>query len=573
MKFHSITSLVLSMGAGLSLFVGCDFEVPAIDATGGTGGGEGGTGGSSGSSSSSSSSGQGGGGTCQPGEVAVCAYDGPSVTMNVGTCKPSSQECTPNGTWASCEGQVLPVPEGCGGTTDINCDTRLPCTGEPIEAFSAGAQTAQDEAILAMATDAAYKGKDGATYGAGFRMATSVNQLFTNSRVLLWSRNADGVIDDWSNLFAFTSNGAQQNGAYATGVTIVPTTGHIVVVGNFFNGSLTIGNYDLGSTTSMNTFIVKFFPNGAVVDAQRIGGSNHVETRAVVTDNAGTTYVGGNYRGAPQIGAAMLPATTDDDAFIAAFNSDGTSWTRTLGGMAYQGVVAMASAGGSDVVVTMSIAGDTSITTPGGVQIFAAGINADILLSRLRGTDGFATWNAHVKTNDAMGNSLAIGAVAATSTKVALSGVFQGTVELNGQILSTADADSFIATFAANDGNFQDYLVLGGSGTQEVRGVAIDTFGDFVIAGAFTNSLPLGIPPLVASGQSDAFVAKLDANLDGKWSRKFGDDVSQSSTPVVIGGATGHIFAGGVFQGQLTGISPLLTSTGGLDAFMIELSN
>jgi hypothetical protein len=59
---------------------------------------------------------------CTPGATQAC-YQGAPGTLGIGPCKAGVQTCDPTGTkWGSCVGQVLPQPEVCGSTIDLNCD-------------------------------------------------------------------------------------------------------------------------------------------------------------------------------------------------------------------------------------------------------------------------------------------------------------------------------------------------------------------------------------------------------------------------------------------------------------------
>src|SRR5450432_3302412 len=58
---------------------------------------------------------------CSDGQTRAC-YDGPSGTLDVGTCKAGIQTCV-NNTWpATCPGEVLPGTEDCGTLADKNCN-------------------------------------------------------------------------------------------------------------------------------------------------------------------------------------------------------------------------------------------------------------------------------------------------------------------------------------------------------------------------------------------------------------------------------------------------------------------
>jgi hypothetical protein len=58
---------------------------------------------------------------CTNGQTRAC-YDGPSGTLDVGTCKAGTQTCA-NNTWPStCPGETLPGTEDCASPNDVNCN-------------------------------------------------------------------------------------------------------------------------------------------------------------------------------------------------------------------------------------------------------------------------------------------------------------------------------------------------------------------------------------------------------------------------------------------------------------------
>lgn len=58
---------------------------------------------------------------CQPGDFVQC-YSGDPATRGIGLCRPGVRTCLPDGTWSSCQGEVLPTDEICGDGLDNDCD-------------------------------------------------------------------------------------------------------------------------------------------------------------------------------------------------------------------------------------------------------------------------------------------------------------------------------------------------------------------------------------------------------------------------------------------------------------------
>jgi hypothetical protein len=75
---------------------------------------------------------------CENGETQRC-YSGTAGTAGIGACRPGTQTCEA-GAWGACMGEVLPVPEICGGQDD-DCDGRnddVPGQGEACAVGTGG---------------------------------------------------------------------------------------------------------------------------------------------------------------------------------------------------------------------------------------------------------------------------------------------------------------------------------------------------------------------------------------------------------------------------------------------------
>jgi len=68
-------------------------------------------------------------GACTNGAFTSC-YNGPAGTMGIGVCQSGTSTCV-NGSWGSCEGEVVPTNEVCGDDIDSDCDGQPSndCTG------------------------------------------------------------------------------------------------------------------------------------------------------------------------------------------------------------------------------------------------------------------------------------------------------------------------------------------------------------------------------------------------------------------------------------------------------------
>jgi hypothetical protein len=116
------------------------------------------------------------------------------------------------------------------------------------------------------------------------------------------------------------------------------------------------------------------------------------------------------------------------------------------------------------------------------------------------------------------------------------------------------------------------YAVAGGGGFAPPA-VAVDPSGNIFFAGFLTGQLDFGITTLVsASGDADAFVAKVDAAGTTLWAKKFGDPMKDQVINNARSDADGNVILVGFFQGSLDDLGIVVPpAAGGTDAFVIKL--
>jgi len=112
----------------------------------------------------------------------------------------------------------------------------------------------------------------------------------------------------------------------------------------------------------------------------------------------------------------------------------------------------------------------------------------------------------------------------------------------------------------------------GGFGLQTVTDIAVTPDGDLVVVGSFAGTIDFGGQPMASTGSSDIFVAKLKANGDHVWSKRFGDASSQRALTVAVD-STGAIYVGGYVFGSVDfGDTKILTSKGADDVFISKFN-
>lgn len=125
---------------------------------------------------------------------------------------------------------------------------------------------------------------------------------------------------------------------------------------------------------------------------------------------------------------------------------------------------------------------------------------------------------------------------------------------------------TFVASWFAN-GNLRFVKHFGSSNSTSTSGplgLAIDAADRIYLTGSFNGSISFGGNLLQATGtEADAFVAKLDANGEHLWSRRYGDGQLQRCITVQADPASGDAIVGCTYLGAIDfGTGPLLTDVG-----------
>ncbi|XXU99540.1 PE-PGRS family protein [Sorangium sp. So ce1153] len=161
---------------------------------------------------------------------------------------------------------------------------------------------------------------------------------------------------------------------------------------------------------------------------------------------------------------------------------------------------------------------------------------------------------------------------------ILLVGGFEAAINFGGEadeLLSEGRHDIFVVKLDAA-GEHVWSRRFGDAAEQYPFAVATDSSGNVVIAGEFEGTLNFGADPstaLVSAGRKDLFVAKLDADGNHLFSRRFGDALDQYATAVAVTGAD-EIVVLGVANGAINfGEEPgtALTGTGDANVVVAKL--
>jgi hypothetical protein len=419
-------------------------------------------------------------------------------------------------------------------------------------------------------------------------------------------------------------------GADAVDDLVTDPAGNVYVAGGFLV-SADLGGGVLTSAGLTDCFLAKYGPDGAHLMSKRFGDAQDQSAQAVALDGAGNIFLGGIFQGSIDFGGAAftLASAGNTDVFLAKLDATGAPlWAKGFGDLNQQTLHArgLAVDAAGDAVLSGSYQGSIDF---GGGPLTSAGGN-DVFLAKLDPSGG-QLW---AKSFGDGATQLSRGVALGPGGVVAITGVFQGSIDFGGGPLTSAGGkDVFVAVFDAAGGPLwskgygdaldQDGLALAFDGAGDLyvtgsfmgtigfggtplvavgastnvflaklgpmgahllsrrygdgappggnaRSVAVDGLGGVALGGDFAGSIDFGGGALVSAGSTDVFVTRLDPTWSPIFAQRFGNGTLQTGNAVAVD-ASHDVLLGGWFGGTITFGTQLLTSAGNSDAFVAKL--
>lgn len=152
---------------------------------------------------------------------------------------------------------------------------------------------------------------------------------------------------------------------------------------------------------------------------------------------------------------------------------------------------------------------------------------------------------------------------------IVIAGSFWGTVDFGGGTLTSAGANDFFIAKFGPDGTHIWSKRFGDATLQELSYVAVDASGNVIITGNFYGSVDFGGGALTSAGSSDIYAAKFGPDGSHLWSKRFGGSGPQSGWDVSAD-ASGNVLIAGRFYGTVDFGGGTLTSGGNDDIFVAK---
>ena len=346
----------------------------------------------------------------------------------------------------------------------------------------------------------------------------------------------------------------------------------------------TLNASQLASGGGDDAFVTKLNALGTRVYSTYLGGSSNDDGRGIAVDAAGTPYVSGATASTdfPTINAMQSASGGGTDTFVTQFNAGGVPvYSTYLGGsstdVSISGGIAVDAAG---VAYVTGWTNSTDFPTLNASQATNGGI-FDTFVTKLDPSQlpanqlVYSTYLGGSSSDQAFGGIAVDAAGAAYVSGVTLSTDFPTVNPL--QATLGGNQSAYVTQFnAAGARVYSTYL--GGSSTDDGRGIAVDAAGAVYVTGStFSTDFPtLNASQPTHAGDVDAFVTKLDPSQPPAsqlvYSTYLGGSTTDGGEGIALNAAREAYVTGVTASADFPTLNPIQPTTGGNDdAFVTKL--
>lgn len=351
--------------------------------------------------------------------------------------------------------------------------------------------------------------------------------------------------------------------------TYTSTTGSVDNLAAYVGYTSEMNRSNDTTTVSYNNTVAIYGYSWAKTGGGATGNESGV---AIATDANGNSVVVGTYNQLAIFGVDTLRGgaiTYENDIFIVKTDTNGNIvWARSAGGNFAERVSGVAVDGSGNIFVAGMFSGTAtfgtqSVTSAGSYDCFIAKYN----------TNGAAQFV--VRYGSAADDRLTGIATNAAGTSVAVSGWFTGSAIVGGTTLTSisTEADLYFASFDGTTGTFNWAVSAGGSRADVATAVAMDGSGNVYGTGYYCNNANISGPwGLQSTGIYNMFVSKYTSSGSFVWARNLVGNSDEYGMAISTD-ASGSVYVGGYFNGNIGVTTSALTQSAGSDDYFLAKWN
>ena len=272
-------------------------------------------------------------------------------------------------------------------------------------------------------------------------------------------------------------------------------------------------------------------------------------------------YTTGNITGIVNFGALSVTSSGNTDAFVVKYNSSGVEqWLKKGGGTGADVAKSIAIDSSNNLLIAGSFSntatfGAFSVTSSGNTDAFVVKYNSS----------GVEQWlKKGGSTNVDSTNGVAVDA----SSNVYIAGNFRNTITFGAFSESSGGSDDVFVVKYNSSGLEQWTYNPNGTGSDFGNDIDIDTLGNVLVTGFYSNTLVVGSTTLPNGGNTDTFLFKLNTSGTPQWA-KSGISSGADLGNAVITDNLNNVYISGSYSNTATFGSLSLTNSGGADVFIV----
>ena len=360
----------------------------------------------------------------------------------------------------------------------------------------------------------------------------------------MWSRRLGGLDRDSARAVALDKSGN-------------------IYIGGDIQGEVTIAGNKMVAD-DVDAIIIKLKPDGTPIWARHFGGPGPDLIEDIAIDTAGHIVVSGSFADKLQIGSNSIESRGSDDGFVAKFDSSGKRlWAKRFGDIDTDNIPSVTVDNDGNSYASATFKGFVTL----GKTRFESGGHEDAYLIALD-TEGQFRWVQQLRGR---GKDYAREVVTDSTGAVFWVAEFSRRAVLGDRNLVSAGNRDVMLSKLSSTGTVQWAYSFGGLADDSGYGLAVDSLGEVVVTGAFSESISVGSLSVRSTGEDDAYVAKFAADGTPRWLKSFGTKTEDVGKAVATD-RFGNVFATGWFRGHVDFGGGKLDSVGEKDVFLVKLS-
>lgn len=386
----------------------------------------------------------------------------------------------------------------------------------------------------------------------------------------------------WAKSFGSTS------ADYAYSI-VLDIYGNIFVSGSFSGSGV---DFDPGAgftnvtSNGRDAFAWKLTSAGNYADTYVFGGSGTDEAQTLSADASGNVYIAGYVQSIadldPSASVLNYTAAGGNDIFMVKMGPGGVFvWAKGFGGTGNEIPNGMAvDASGNNVYITGAYESTCDFDPTAAVSNLTSTGLSDAFIAKYSNA-GAALWAKSI--GGSVGNDEGRGVILEPGGNIYATGNFSGNVDLdpNASVISATSAggtDFYIVKLDPTGTTTLWGKAMGGTLSDYVYGLALDSNGDIYTCGAYGNVVDFdpgpGVSNLSVNGNADLFISKLTAASGFGWAKSIGGPLAETAYGIAVD-ASKNVYTTGIFA-SLTDFDPNagtynLTTAGTTDVFVHKM--